>query len=199
MDEADLDDKYKNKPEQLANIKATARTLWHPDRKVWMYEDRELSIQVSKSSEYRETKKRICEAEYVVKPGKKAKTLKDKPAKAAGEVDDGSEGDKLIVPKPPFIKKLQKATRAEVHGKLQTKLATQMATIKSHEYKGLIPEFQVKKLEDAEKSMEEFAELAQKVLTNNNMTAKEKEGLEEHLLSPKSWKEISEKMAGETL
>ena len=39
LDEIDLDEKYKNKPEQLAEIKKRARTFVHPTRQVKLYED----------------------------------------------------------------------------------------------------------------------------------------------------------------
>ena len=39
FDEEDMNDKYKNKPEQLANIMANTRTFFCPVRQVWLYED----------------------------------------------------------------------------------------------------------------------------------------------------------------
>ena len=39
FDEEDMNDKYKNKPEQLANIIANTRTFFCPVRQVWLYED----------------------------------------------------------------------------------------------------------------------------------------------------------------
>ena len=39
LDEIDLDETYKKKPEQLAEIKKRARTFVHPTRQVKLYED----------------------------------------------------------------------------------------------------------------------------------------------------------------
>ena len=41
MDEADLEAKYKTKPDRLAAIKKNTRTYWCDIGEVWLYEDME--------------------------------------------------------------------------------------------------------------------------------------------------------------
>ena len=50
IDEADLDEKYANKPDQLANIKQRARKFFHPDRQVTLYEDLDFNSTAAVSS-----------------------------------------------------------------------------------------------------------------------------------------------------
>ena len=61
LDEDDLATKYKNKPTQLASVKAKARTIWHPTREVTLYEDLDFSTDASVGE--KRTIERSAEAE----------------------------------------------------------------------------------------------------------------------------------------
>ena len=74
VDEIDLNAKYKNKPEQLANIKANASQFTCPVRKCLMYQDPEYLLKNESREEHTSTTKRTIEAEVTVKKVKKAKT-----------------------------------------------------------------------------------------------------------------------------
>ena len=103
LDEADLDEKYKNKPDQLANIKQHAYSCIHPTRRVKMWEDVELrrhwnQTEIQKTDVGREAtgsvtakqakplKDKTEKADKQAKPlaDKKAKPLADKKAKPLG-------------------------------------------------------------------------------------------------------------------
>jgi len=59
MDEEDLKEKYKNKPDQLEQIFDNARTMTHPDRKVTMWEDRDFTLDLANEEERASQKKRL--------------------------------------------------------------------------------------------------------------------------------------------
>ena len=61
IDEEDLNEKYKRKPEQLASIKANTRTMQCPVRKVKLYEDPEFKLTVDDTETRIQEKKRKAE------------------------------------------------------------------------------------------------------------------------------------------
>ena len=61
IDEEDLNEKYKRKPEQLASIKANTRTMTCPVRKVKLYEDPEFKLTVDDTETNIQEKKRKVE------------------------------------------------------------------------------------------------------------------------------------------
>jgi len=76
LDADDLDEKYKKKPQQLANIKANANTFKCPIRMCMMYQDPEYVLTDVAKDEKRSTTKRTVEAEFEMKKDKRAKTVK---------------------------------------------------------------------------------------------------------------------------
>ena len=58
IDEDDLNEKYKRKPEQLASIKANTRTMTCPVRKVKLYEDPEFKLTAGDTDTRLEEEKR---------------------------------------------------------------------------------------------------------------------------------------------
>ena len=84
MDEQDLDEEFKNKPEQKEHIKATAETFTCPKRNVKMYAVPVYESFSRKSSDHNEIHKRILTQEDTnhVKPSKvpKADKAAGKPA-----------------------------------------------------------------------------------------------------------------------
>ena len=79
LDEVDLQQKYKDKPDQLKSIMDTAETREHPTRKVTLYADINFSSKHSKRHEVEAETKRKCTSMETVKGAKKPK--KEKPEK----------------------------------------------------------------------------------------------------------------------
>ena len=92
-DEDDLQEKYKDKPHILDNIKANAASMTDPVRLVKMFYVPKYSVLISKENSLTEGSKRKLESETTVRkaavPSKKPKTGKDKPV----EIGDGEPLD----------------------------------------------------------------------------------------------------------
>jgi hypothetical protein len=89
LDLEDLTLKYREKPKQLAEIKANARTMTCPKRKVELYEDMTYSSSFSSTTEYLKSQAMKYEA------NKRLKADKEPKAKAIKKTPEG-----IIVPKP---------------------------------------------------------------------------------------------------
>ena len=72
LDEADLQKKYKDKPDQLQAVKQNATTMEHPTRKVTLYEDIEFLANIEETTEQSNEKKRQLTTEETVAAPKKA-------------------------------------------------------------------------------------------------------------------------------
>ena len=88
MDEVDLAEKYKNKPEQLKNIMENAPKYFCPIRKVTLRSDPEYSLLQSDLVEQTRKSGRVVEEEDKIRPAKKAKA-KSKALAVAEAVADG--------------------------------------------------------------------------------------------------------------
>ena len=128
MDEADIREKYKAKPEQAENIIASAKTMLHPQRKTTLYLVLEFKSEVSSSLQASSETKRSFQQEdsgkAVEPPRKKVK------AKA-----------KVVVAKPLGAQMKQRA------GKLQEEMAAAIAKgaeqqedLEKEENKDVLPE-----------------------------------------------------------
>ena len=96
LDETDLEDKYKNKPERLAAVKEHARTYTCPVTKTLFYED------IKYSSSTTETSTRIRELQQLMsteKTVKRAKTKAKAKAKAVASDSAAIEGGEVEQPK----------------------------------------------------------------------------------------------------
>ena len=100
IDEDDLDEKYKNKPDQLANIKQHAYSCIHPTRRVKMWEDVELRRHWNQTETQKTDVGREATGSVTVK---QAKPLKDKTEKAAKQAK--TLADKKAKPLGPTLKK----------------------------------------------------------------------------------------------
>lgn len=78
LDEADLQKKYKDKPDQLQAVKQNATTMEHPTRKVTLYEDIEFVANNEETTEQGNEKKRQLTTEETVAAPKKAARQKEK-------------------------------------------------------------------------------------------------------------------------
>ena len=84
MDEIDLDIKYANKPDQLANIKKNTRTMLCPVRRVKLFEDMKYVSETQEEETRQEEKKRKLEMAPKAQP--KAKTRIGKKPEEAPEI-----------------------------------------------------------------------------------------------------------------
>ena len=76
LDEIDLREKFKNKPEQAQHIIDNARSVMHPTRGVLVWEVLEFKSSSGSSTEKSVQLKRVASQEQLVKPPKAAKVLK---------------------------------------------------------------------------------------------------------------------------
>jgi len=76
VDEEDLNEKYKNKPAQLAAIKANANAFDCPIRLTKLYQDPEYALKDEHREEAVQTLKRQADSKVTVKSQKEAKTAK---------------------------------------------------------------------------------------------------------------------------
>ena len=76
MDEDDLTEKYKNKPEQLKNIFANATTTHCAVRNVTLWADPEYTLNLRNSASASKTRARTMERDEIVKKAKKPKVVK---------------------------------------------------------------------------------------------------------------------------
>ena len=83
LDEADLREKYKGKPDQAQNIIDKARSVLHPTRRVLLYEVLEFKSSSGSSFENSVQQKRTAEQAQMAKPPKQPK--KEQPALITGE------------------------------------------------------------------------------------------------------------------
>ncbi len=133
LDEADLTEKYKSKPQQLESILAKARSFTHPIRGCLLYEDVEFKGQASHVTKRREEVTISAETEETAKkPPKKVKVAKPKEAK--GLTDKAKE----------------KATKLlEKIAAQKTSLEEAIATTKDAKYKEYIAPALCKRAEEA--------------------------------------------------
>ena len=81
LDEIDLDEKYKNKPEQLAEIKKRARTFVHPTRQVKLYEDLDFDSSAGLTAKRKAEQRVESQSNEQEKKPKRQKTEKSSEAK----------------------------------------------------------------------------------------------------------------------
>ncbi len=139
LDEADLTEKYKSKPQQLESILAKARSFTHPIRGCLLYEDVEFKGQASHVTKRKEEVTISAETEETAKKPKKVKVEANsdentKPKQAKGLTDKAKE----------------KATKLlEKIGAQKTSLEEAIATTKDAKYKEYIAPALCKRAEEA--------------------------------------------------
>jgi hypothetical protein len=161
MDEEDLKEKYKNKPDQLEQIFDNARTMTHPDRKVTMWEDRDFTLDLANEEERAEKKRRLLESEEKIKAPKVAAKKQAKPAAAAAGAAEASDHK-------PITKGQKTKIQAFIQriGGALTKCMTQQSTISATEYTELIPNFQKTKLTSTITDLEKHKDNLEELLAN---------------------------------
>ena len=127
IDEEDLKEKYKRKPEQLASIKANTRTMQCPVRKVKLYEGPEFKLTVDDTETGIQEKKR--KAEFAREEEKKKK---------------GRKGTQQATPEEaPEEAKLTTGDKKRIGKKLETvsgnRLQLQDLIQKGQKYQSLVP------------------------------------------------------------
>ena len=85
LDEDDLKEVFKNKPDQLRNVQLNAPQITCPIRKVTLYQNPEYKLSNSVSEDSSRTMTREASQEQKVKPAKKAKAAPKRNADAIGE------------------------------------------------------------------------------------------------------------------
>ena len=108
LDEVDLKDKYKNKPDQLKSILDTAEKKFHPTRKCTLYADIKFSSKSSRGHESHEESKRKCTSVEMLKGPKKVKVDKVEKVEAEGDA-----------PQSKSLGKKERARLAKLADKLQ--------------------------------------------------------------------------------
>ena len=124
MDEMDLTDKYKNKPDQLASVLTKARTMFDENRQVKLYEDVDYSGLLQAEETYVRELKRKYEAAREAQAAKTANNAQNRGALASSDVTAPAA--------PPAPKPLTPANAAKLENtseKIETKLQSAEALI----------------------------------------------------------------------
>ncbi len=133
LDQKDLETKYANKPDQLANIFKLAKKFEHPTRGVTLYEDVDYIAKLDTLKENETVQTHRQETEDIVKQAKKQKIEKeDKPVKPASSTDKPLS--------PAQSKKCEKwAAEGGPTKKNMETLAGLIAKAEDATYTGLVP------------------------------------------------------------
>ena len=110
LDEEDLDEKYKNKPAQLAEIKKRARTFVHPTRQVKLYEDLDFDSTAGVTAKRKAEQRVESQSKEQEKKPKRQKTEeeKEKDKEAKPEKVDKNKGKPLSASQQEKYTKLAK-------------------------------------------------------------------------------------------
>ena len=125
LDDADLQKKYKDKPDQLQAVKQNATTMEHPTRKVTLYEDIEFVANNEETTEQGNEKKRQLTTEETVAAHKKA----------ARQMEKAPPGPKA----PTDAQKTQMQRALEKADKLEVDLHSGIEQCKGVEVASFIP------------------------------------------------------------
>ena len=142
-DKTDLQDKYKSKPDQLANVLANCETFFCPKRQVLLYADPEYKLEDTRSTDTSRAVVRQLEQEEKVKPAKKAKATPKKATAAEGEVGDPNVKALSEAQTSALNKLKEKADTMELQGCDLTK------RLGSHGVVHHVPSFLVQKFDTA--------------------------------------------------
>ena len=99
LDLADLTERFKDKPDQLASIKQNGRTIYDKNRGCKLYEVIAYESKSEREQVQTRESKRSLNSESVVKPAKKAKAVKEEPAALVDGNRPLSEGQRTQVVK----------------------------------------------------------------------------------------------------
>ena len=194
MDEEDLREKYKNKPDQLEQIFQNARSMKHPDRQVTLWEDRDFTLDLANEEERAEKKRRLLESEEKIKAPKVAAKKGAKPAAAAGAAHASDHVSMTKGQKTKTQKFIQR-----IEGEL-TKCMTQQSTISATEYTDLIPTFQKTKLTSTITDLEKHKDKLEELLANEGGKREDVGNLKKDLTELLDAAQgVSEKMKGRAI
>lgn len=187
LDEADLREKYKNKPEQLEALLSCARTKVHPTRRCVMYEDAEMKSSSANVEETQEKKRRMMETETFIKKVKNSKPVRLDPENPADDPE-------VTISKGLFKKMEAFQTK---YGTMITVLLAQQATVKSAEYANLVPQFQVEKHSAAIEALEKCQATVAAAQTAKTSKKSEAMQLNDDMITTlKDSKDMKDKIAG---
>ena len=130
LDEVDLDEKYKHKPEQLTNIKENTRTMVCPIRRVKLFEDMKFASETVDEEIREEARERMLETAPKAQPKSKAN---HKGAAATA----GAEGEAEVKLKANEKNKLNKEDEALK----QVKLSLMDLVATTTTLKDLVPQY----------------------------------------------------------
>ena len=134
LDEIDLDDKYKNKLEQLEEIKKRARTFVHPTRQVTLYEDLDFDSSAGVLSKRKEETRVEAQSFDTIKKVKKQKTENVEPNVKESALEEKKTNQKQLSDKQKEkYKKLEQKFSAASNS-----LKEAVAIVEQPEYAGYI-------------------------------------------------------------
>ena len=116
LDSPDLKEKYKDKPDQLAHVKANAETFWHPVRKVKLYNDVEFCL--DHEEELKEQTAQRVSCEDVQKGAKQQKPSVEE--RSAGSTDKGltpAQKDRMTKLQEKIVEKKKKLIELQEEAK----------------------------------------------------------------------------------
>ena len=162
MDEVDVREKYKNKPEVAENIILNGKRFFCPVKKLTMYADPKYTAKVQDAVEHGTTEKRkgqmALKEDEMEQPSKKAKAKAKAKGKGAEESTGGNEEPKM---KANEKKKLSKKLEA-----LVTKAALLKDSLdKANQFGEMIPKYVL------EAGQKELADLEQTTTKTNEILA----------------------------
>ena len=130
LDEEDLDEKYKNKPAQLAEIKKRARTFVHPTRQVKLYEDLDFDSTAGVTAKRKAEQRVESQSQEQEKKPKRQKTEgAEKDQEAKPEKKDKNQGKPLSDKQQEKYTKLAKKLNDAI-----TTLEDTATTVSSEQY-----------------------------------------------------------------
>ena len=155
FDEMDMNEKYKNKPEQLANIFANTRNYFCPVRQVWLYEDvkyKRIAQDTEEVSRVDKRKRQMIPKDQAGNQDSAGSSKKGK--KQLSTVENPNMPKLKSGEKKKILKKIEALTTKRLH------LMDQCAKAKSEKLKALVPAYV---LEAADKTIDEALAFSSKV------------------------------------
>ena len=158
-----FEQKYKDKPEELANVFANARTMEHPDSKANLWEDREFSLLEERGedrTEERQRQIRSTEEKKIKKPKAKGTPTKRKALEGDSPElgPDGQVTEHLATPVKKPLPKAQAKKMAKLTDKgmeVIVELAGLLVEAKSKELSGYVAPLMLKGYEDQKGHLDE--------------------------------------------
>ena len=167
-----LDEKYKDRPEELQNIYKNARSMEHPDRHVQLWEDREFCVEEEKGEERMDERKRLLSTEEHIKPKKKAAAKRlagAVPSMLSAPLEGDGQSIEDKSKKKPLPKAMAKKLTKKVTEATQTylELGAMLAEAKAAEFRDHVPKAQMEKFVNLEEKFGPKIENAKTYIEEN--------------------------------